>query len=309
MRVTKRILLGIINISASPHSKDGETYRSLLKAAFELGRPVRIRGDEFALIASCVEFHPAGGRSVLTGEIHKYTEITDNDWENIKNRRAATVEDLKELKIPDHLKPNRDSFRYFLFPQEHRLVVQLQGMRRNITHAAVKHLLEYLFSNPEIKKQFPMVSVTIESEPDSLERIIGLARLDRFYIEVERPNSGDSFEENEEQFVEDLLARQAAKTLKVELIHAPGHSLKPDKHNQRLARAATSYGKVIGKGRDERGRPTTIDTSDHPVAEPFDYEKRSKVSFVDQMFGVASNLVQKVRKRTKKPKDEHGPKE
>jgi hypothetical protein len=296
MRVKKRIPLGVLTVSATPHTKNGSTYRALLSAAFDLGRPIRVRGDEFAFLASCVDLDPNLEHSDLSGEIHKYTDITDEDWENIKNRKAATIEDLKTISIPDYLKPNREAFRYFFFVKEHRLVIQLKGKKRSISHEGLRLLFDGLFSAKLIKDKFPLVSVTIEQEPDSLERIFKLHRLDHLVIELQRPNS-DSVSENEERFVERLLAQQNARSLKVELHHAPGESLAPDAQNKKLAKAAVSYGKVYAKGTGPDFRPVEIDTSNHPIKEPFDYDKTTRISFVDQMRAAARALVGRIMNR------------
>jgi hypothetical protein len=116
----------------------------------------------------------------------------------------------------------------------------------------------------------------------------------KLFIHVERPNP-DSLSPGDIKFVEDLLAKQNAESLDVNLSHAPGVSLKPNAENQRLARvASTSYGKVYARGRDQQNRPVEIDTSEHPIKEPFDFNKKTKASFYDQMLVAARSLVQRV---------------
>ena len=296
MKTVKRIPLGIINIAATPHSKGGSTYVDLLKEAFQLNLPVKIRGDEYAMLASCVALDESGLRDIMTGEIHKFTDIK-GDWENLQLRKAATETDLAKVQIPEHLKPNREVFRYFLFPREHRFVFQLHGAKRSISHVGVSRLLETLFSHSEIKKKFPLVTVVVEQEPETLSRILALPRLDLFSICLKRPNP-DEADPEEIRFVDNLLSEQEAASMQLTLNHAPGVSLKPDENNQRLARvAATSYGSVIGKGRDEHDRPIEINTSEHPIKEPFDYNNKTRQGFVDQMFSAARRLVEKVTRR------------
>jgi hypothetical protein len=122
------------------------------------------------MLAQCVQINPNDPLVGLTGEIHKFTEIS-GDWENVSVRKPATDEDLQLIKIPSYLKPNREAFRYFLFPKEHRLVFQLAGEKRNISHNGVSTLLIGLFNHEAIKKRFPLVSVNVEQEPAFLEKI------------------------------------------------------------------------------------------------------------------------------------------
>lgn len=297
MKTLKRIPLGIINIAANPHTDTGSTYVDLMNAAYELGLSVKIRADEYAMLAQCVQIDSNDPLVGVTGEIHKFTEIS-GDWENVKVRKPATDEELELIKIPPYLKPNREAFRYFLFPKEHRLVFQLEGEKRNISHNGVCTLLTGLFNHETIKKRFPLVSVNVEQEPEFLERIFQWPQLNKLSIHVERPNP-DSLSPGDIRFVEELLAKQNAATLDVNLSNNSGASLKPNAENQRLARvAATSYGKVFAKGRDQHNRPAEIDTSAHPIKEPFDFNKKSKVSFYDQMLAAARSLVQRVARRS-----------
>jgi hypothetical protein len=308
VKTLKRIPLGVINISATPHTNDGSTYIELFKTAFGLHSMVRIKADNFAIIASCVPLIESEPQGCLTGEIHKFTEIS-GDWENLKILKPATDLDIKSIQIPDYLKPNREAFRFFLFPKEHRMVFQLVGAKRSISHVAVKKVLEGLFSHPTIKDKYPMISVIVEQEPESLERIFKIPHLNYLRIYLERPNP-DSLDPESILHVEKLLRDQGAKSLDVELNHAPYESLKPNNQNQKLAHAAgTSNGKVIGKGRDENNRPITIDTSDHPIAEGFDYDKKSKITFIDQMFAAAGRLVNRIKKHNQISVDKTPPKD
>ena len=263
----------------------------------------QIRADEYAMLASCVQIDPNEPLCGLMGEIHKYTEIS-GDWENVVVRKPATDEDLQLIKIPQHLKPNRETFRYFLFPKEHRFVFQMSGPKRSISHNGALKLLTGLLFHETIKKKFPNISISInvEQEPKALEDIFKIPHLNRLFIHVERPNP-DSISPADIKYVEELLAKQHADALDVTRVNAPGASLKLNEDNQRLARvASTSYGKVIAKGRDAHNRPVDIDTSEHPIRELVDYDKKAKASFVDQLLAHARTLMQRVMHRKQSPR-------
>jgi hypothetical protein len=134
MKTLKRIPVGVINISSTPHNTDGSTYIELFLAAFALKQRIKIKADQYAYIASCGRLNENDDLSCLTGEIHKFTEIS-GDWENLQKFKAASPEDISAINIPDHLKPNRESFRFFLFPKEHRLTFQMLGIKRRISAA------------------------------------------------------------------------------------------------------------------------------------------------------------------------------
>lgn len=214
MKTLKRIPIGIINIATNPHADDGSTYIELFQAAFNLNQRIKIKADQYAYIATCGRLDESDTASCLTGEIHKFTEIS-GDWENLQKRKAATFEDAAQISIPDHLKPNRESFRYFLFPKEHRLVFQMLGVKRRISHAGVKHLLEELFSSKKLKEKFPLVSVTIEQEPEPLERILKLPYLYHLHIHIQRPNP-DSISKEELMHIEQQLREQGARSLDIQ---------------------------------------------------------------------------------------------
>lgn len=295
MKKLKRIPLGIINISVSPHDNKGHSYVRLLKLAYEQNLVIGVRGDEYAYLASCVQLNEANPLDGLTGEIRKFTAL-DEDWENLHLRKAATAEDLKELRIPEHLKPNRETFRYFFFPDSHRFVFQLTGAKRSISHNAVKRLLETIFANSKVKDRFPLVNVVIEPDADSVEKIFSIPHLHRLTVEVLRPNPGEGFTAREAREVEDLLMEQKAASLVMTLKHAPGQSLEPNKEVQKLTRVAKSYGRAVAEGRNEKNRPVKIDTDDHPITVDFDYDKKSKTSFIDQMLAAARDAVKKLLK-------------
>jgi len=87
------------------------------------------------------------------------------------------------------------------------------------------------------------------------------------------------------------------QSLDVTLNHARGQTLRPSGHITLWARVATSFGRVIGKGRDANNRPVVIDTADHPVVGEFDYDKKVPASFVDQMYEAAAGLVARLVRR------------
>lgn len=294
MRNIKRIPFGIINISANPHERDGSTYVNLFQAAFDLNLSIRIRSDERAMIASFVPLNANEPTGVWTGEIHKFTEI-QGDWENLQKRKAATDADLRQVVIPEHLRPNRETFRYFLFPREHRFVFQLRGEKRSISPVGVQTLLTGLFGERTVKEKFPLVSVIIEQEPEVLDQILNLPHLNHLMIHVKMPNPDDA-SPDDIKFIEELLSQQGASALDVSLDHAPGTSLKPNEQNKKIARAATSNGYVIGKGKDAANKPVEYNTSEHPVKEQFDYDKKAKLGFTEQMLGHARSMVQKIVK-------------
>lgn len=206
----KRIPLGVLNIFAIPHREDGSTYISLFEAAYALNVIVKVRGDEGAILASCVQIDPRTPLLGLTGEIHKFTEIGE-DWENLQTRKAATEADVSSMNLSPHLKPNREAFRYFLFAKEHRFVFQLRGEKRSISYKSVQKLLETLFATQEIKDHFQEVSVVAEQEPESLRQILELPQLNTLSVHVKRPNAGDTVDEEEIRQVESDLESQGAK--------------------------------------------------------------------------------------------------
>jgi hypothetical protein len=263
---------------------------------YAIQKPIPIRGDDFAYIAYYSKLNPDAEVPILTGEIHRYTNISEEDWENLQSRKPASKADLQTLNIPEHLKPNSDAFRFLFFVKEHRLVVQLKGKKRTLGHQAVKTFFDKMLERPEINKLFPMVDVTIEQKPDSLERILKMPMLSNLCIYVKRPNSGDDYDEEQERWIEKMLGDQNARSTTVQLEHTPGKSLEPNEANLKLARAATSSGKVVGSGKGPNGRPLTVDTSNHEIRGTFDYDNKARLPFIQQMLNAALALLAQVAK-------------
>lgn len=289
----RSVPLGVINLASNPHSNDGQTYVDLLKHLASLRRIVKVRGDESAILASCVDFVEGQPLQGQTGEIHKFTDIGE-DWVNLTKLKPASEEDLQKISIPNDLRPNSERFRYFLYPLQHRVVFQLKGAKRSISPHAVQRLFETLVNDERVKVQFPLVSVTVEQKPESLDAIFSMPFLHRLEIDVKLPNAGDEIEPDEIEQVEKMLREQGARSQKTVLEHAPKSALKPNSHNRKLARVARSYGKVMAWGKNEKNRPVSIDTSQHPVKEPFDYDPKLKESFVDQMYAAGKRLLDRL---------------
>ena len=291
----KRISLGILNVATFPHDGKRATYHALFMDLAKQDKFIKVRGDEFAYITSCVPVVEGDVESDLTGEIHKFLEIDRKGWENLQSRKTASAKDLAQIVIPDHLKPNSERFRYIFFTREHKLVFQMKGEKRTISHKKIETLLNELLKGESIVKKYPLVNVTIETEPHALDQIWKLSKLLTLTIEVNRPNP-DGFGADAERWVAHLLQAQGASRQIIKLNAAPNESLKPNEENTKLAEAASSNGKVQATGRDERNKAVNIDTSEHPATQEYYYDPSLKCGFLDQLIAAAKTLVRRLHK-------------
>src|SRR5436190_367826 len=106
MKTTSTHAFSVLNIVTHPHSS--RKYAELFETAMKFRpRPVKVRGDQYGMVASCFRVRPSDPTSPLEGEMFRFTEIDLGEaWFNVLSANVATEDDLKNIKIPPHLRPN-----------------------------------------------------------------------------------------------------------------------------------------------------------------------------------------------------------
>jgi hypothetical protein len=293
--------MGVINITMHPHKAGGKDYAALLqfahRQAFESRLKVKLHGESYGMFGGMTALQEAHPENGLTGEIWKFTDINvDDAWLNLKTIKEATTADLKGLSIPDHLKPHFTPFRYAFFPMHHRFVFQLNQGTRWLSHRAALKLLDSTIRHRSVLTEYrnTEITLTIEQKPDILSQIYDLQELHHMRIVVNRPNPDDADPELIKQIEKELEAQHARQQI-TELERSAGESLKPNERNKKLAKVAVQTGQVIAKGKNLDGKRVSIDTSEHPIAEQFDYDEKAKRSFVQQFWNAAEQILSRLR--------------
>ena len=121
MNLATRIVVGGINIAATPHPSG--IYRTLLESVANLS--VGIGGADFAKLTQ-PELVSAD-RNVMTGRICVWTEIEKKgDWFNKETNDRASDEDKEAVQIPEQIAPNYRYFQYAIDLTKHVLMFEMK---------------------------------------------------------------------------------------------------------------------------------------------------------------------------------------
>lgn len=267
----KTLKLFALNIVAHPHEGPA-TYITLFSRAAKERISERMHGSRSGMIGSFSKTRKSMWKDSVDwydGFISTYTDFDPNaPWINKDTGEHADEDDLLEVKVPPHLRPDAHKIHFMFHPQSHRLIYEGE-----ISPSTVRKLIQNILQKAAGSEQF--IDVTVEQSHEGLRQIIDNAHLRHITITFKRPNS-DMFSDLD-MMVENEMDSMNAREKKISLSHIPGHSLRLDKKHKALAKVAKSNGSVEARAVGEHGRMVTLKTSDHPavhndpVAEGEDY--------------------------------------
>lgn len=275
-----RIDAGAINLRIREKHVTSE-YIRLFEAAYKhqekRKKPIKIRGDQYAVIGKPVVFEPEKGEQALYGLIHKFSQIDmDGNWYNFETGSEAGTEETGEIHVPEHLKPNYKRYYFVFYPGKHRFVFQCKGPGNTaISPSSIKLFLEGLLGQEGLLKEFGKVDLTIEPTVDALEKIIRIRRIVHFDMEIFRPNP-DDLGDIEDEILDDLRSQEAEK-VNVSYSAEKGGGLKLSDRTKSIAEVAASNGYVKAKGRDANNKPVSESTLAHPLVEKSYYNVNTQL--------------------------------
>ncbi|MGO8739149.1 DUF4747 family protein [Rhodoblastus sp.] len=242
MKLATKIVVGAINIAASPHEEG--TYRRLIEAV--AGKEVDLGGSDFAKLTKPeqVDSNP----NVMIGRICVYALIDKkSDWFNKETNDKATEKDKESIVVADNLAPNYRYFYYALELKRHLIIFEMSNeMNQHFGAARASKFFNGLFSG--LPDDFPMVSLTVIPEEGTVDRILALPKLNRLKIFITRPNPEDLNDEYAE--VMKTLNEENASSVTQEITKAPkAERLTPNERTRKLAYVAASNGYVEGGSR------------------------------------------------------------
>lgn len=294
--------MGIINITIQPHTP--QRYVDLFRAVFA-SQQIADAGMNHRMfvgrISAITDNDPQSG---MAGELYRFFNLDKRSaWLDVATRQALRSDELNRVKdIPDELKPDAAAFPFVFYPKTHRLVFSLKGQyfenrltnprsAPSLSASRLVSILQQLFSDAKIVKEFGNVDVTAEPSREMVERLLTLKRLQKLTIELTRPNP-DDFGQLERRYLK-LLSDQNLDRQTVTLHAATGSGMKLDDANKGLARVAASNGKVEAEGYNETGQRVKESTVDHPVTESFVYNARQQVP-IQALVAMAGDFVRRV---------------
>jgi hypothetical protein len=267
-RVLKVGCLNVANESERP-----EIYMKLIHEAFMLKRAIELSSNKYMILNHC-EFDS----DHVTGTFARFNTIDPKlPWFDSNNLSEPDDISVKEISIPDHLRPNFVSFYFFFEPQKHKLTFELKSGSTSITHNEVKKFFSTLLNQIELQKAFGGTYVSVVSKEESVEQIFSELALKRLTIRIQRPNPDDHGDIGRR--IRDRLKNQNAGSIIEILEAAPGSALEPDESTRALAEVATTNGEVRATGRDANGTVVTRSTQEFPAVETIGYNPEHGSNF------------------------------
>lgn len=270
MAKNKKIILGGLNIVASPHPVG--VYEEMFKSV--AGTEVALWGSDHARIT---EPRPRDGNpDQLHGLIHLWTKI-DRKGRWFDRHKDGEAEEAEKSKIvlPSHLDPNYRTFNYAFIKSRHRLIFEIRNeFGDNFGVSRAERLFGFLFSRELLGSDHPSVTITPIPEDGAIDRILAIPRLAKIVIHLERPNAEDL---DDEEVLADL-EQQGARSQEITLIKAAdADTLSLSKRNRALAEIAAENGYVSGRGKDAQGKKTDVSTKEHPKIIPVEIQENETV--------------------------------
>ena len=281
-----------LNIRVHPHPSP-DIYVDLFNYLNENRRPIPLSNNIYLAINDLKPLNENKPLDGFIGEIIKYNGITDKKY-NQKTGQKAEPEDLKEVNIPDHLKPNAKFFNFIFYPIDHKLVCEIKDTDGSISAKMLLEFFENLFKSPKLLEVFNTVEVNILPDLDAVDKILRLKYLKKLHLIILRPNA-DELAEMEAEIFEEMDSQNVGVYQKI-LEAQENESLDLNERTKEQTKVAATNGRVDYKAKDERtGLTVTKSTASTPLIErdKYDPDTTTPIEFLKQN---AVKIIAKFRK-------------
>ena len=263
----RTIKVAALNVRVHPHPEG--VYRRLLRAAYQLTRPLKIRGDTAFLLSSLDESRYES-EGIISGALARFTELdVEQPWFNLESLDIADDKLVSTVNIPSQLRPNFKAFFFQFIEQNHLLVFETYGHGGILSTNLAHKFFTELFNALEITKIFGRVKIDLLSDTAHLDRIIENKKLLSLQVIIRRPND-DGLGGIDALFEAGLL-EQRAREIELYMKHEPGQYLKLNKQAKRIAQLGAEVGDVNATV-EEDGRATPKSTSKFPQEHAVRYD-------------------------------------
>jgi Domain of unknown function (DUF4747) len=245
----QKLEIGGLNIKVHPH-EDG-AYGDLIDLAYKIRKIAKVYGDRYGLITMLDRSDGEG--DMAYGVMSTFLELEmGGEWFNTSTMDEASENDIRQIVIPENLRPNLKTFRFAFNLKRHELIFEHYSEGDRLTHASALNFFRNVFTDKRIQKKFGNVMVSTIMDRGGIEQIFSIPRITELNIYIEKPNSdlwGDDFEEHFEEHLEDKGARSMDLSYRAE----PGMGITRDEDLDRLIRASLNNGRASAKGYGPEG--------------------------------------------------------
>jgi|GEM_PF-994193 len=268
MPAERKFWMSGVNIVTHPHSP--QRYVDLLRLLFAQRHHVPVRGAQHLMLGELYPLHSSNPVQGFQGRLYRFIHIDKNaGWFDISRNDVATEQELEKVNLPDHLRPNTETYDFVFYPHGHRLYINTRSGKLvhnrypMLSVGQVVKFLRALCSLNVVTESFGDVEITALPDQEHLEKILAIPQLRRLVIEVIKPNPDELSEAESEVFAR--FASMNVRKSKLELTAEKHESIVVDNDTRKLAQVGAVNGQVSGEGHTNSGRPVKEST----VAKPW----------------------------------------
>ena len=245
-----------------PHSP--ARYVKLLQDALNM-QFLAVQGEVHGVILGTLYGVDEGvEENEISGEIYRFIRVDPNEpWFNTSTGKQASGEDLREIKIPEHMLAHMQRIPFIFYPKEHELWFVSKDRKDRLSAQAAERFFSVLLSATAAAHNYPDVAVTALPAATALDEMFAMSEIRKIVFQFKRPNADDD-DELEMKFLS-RMESQNIKTINQELVGSAQSAIEPDAETKMEARIAAKNGLVTVFGRNAEGTNLQESTVDKPT--------------------------------------------
>lgn len=238
------------------------------------------------------------GEDFIYGEYLRCTDIdTTCSWYDIDEHKQILDEEGNPIQqVENNKKPNYESSVFIFIPNGHRFFYDKKMFPTNsiLSPNSMKKLLEVLFSNSIVEEKFGTIQVEVETDEDTIDKIINAPRKKTLFVEFTIPN-GDHLSDLSKKVLDRAKSMNLASYNEAYKSIADRELLIDDEAKAKIQIAA-SNGHVTLKSYDNHGKIAVISTKDYPLETTIEYDENRSThhnELVNGAFGFFRRLIKR----------------
>ena len=267
----KNTKIGTLNITIQPHNED--RYIQLFEEVFKHRIIEKYYGDKQGIISKIEDISEDIGVRSLRGNISIFTKIdVDGAWFDIKSLNEADDKDLKEINIPENLKPNLSICNFIFDAHNHKMYFLLLNDKRDrFSPKNIEKIMFNLFNQEKIVSVFGDVAVSLVPEENTLEKLLSYPQITQICMRITPPNPDDLADEETKWMSK--LTDMGAKNIEQKLtVSTSSGTIRLDEETKKFAQVANTNGFVKVVARDAYNNTIEDSTKAHPKLENMEYD-------------------------------------
>lgn len=283
----KKMEFGILNIKMHPHKP--EMYSEMMQRLFDIGRLVKIRGDDWGAPFFCRQIDPTTQDEGVYGTFVRFLQIDPRKaWLDIRKRQPILDEEGNPIpQVSSDLKPNMREVEFTFYPKAHLFFFN----SAMITPSMIQKMLSNLCIDPKITREFGKIDVEIVSSSEIIQKILQIPALTRLEMYITRPN-GDVLSGKKKKLL-DRMEKQGVRKLSEVATSVKSEGIQPDDDTIAFMELATTNGKVNAVGYDGDTR-VVESTVPHPQIERTVYDEENQTvlsALVDSSLSMVDEIA------------------